>query len=64
MAIFRGKSVAQRDDSLQISGAIVSPSDGPSPVELADAGQLPHGLGVVRDQYVRNLEREQTAGVP
>jgi pimeloyl-ACP methyl ester carboxylesterase len=60
MAIFRGKSVAQRDDSLQISGAIVSPSDGPSPVELADAGQLPHGLGVVRDQYVRKIRKTPT----
>jgi pimeloyl-ACP methyl ester carboxylesterase len=60
MAMFRGKSAAQREDSLQISGAIVAPSDGPSPVQLADAGQLPHGLGVVRDQYVRKIRKTPT----
>ena len=35
------------EDSLQISGAIMAPSDGPSPVQLVDAGHAPHGLGVV-----------------
>jgi pimeloyl-ACP methyl ester carboxylesterase len=60
MALFRGKSAPQPEDSLQISGAIVSPSDGPSPVQLADAGQLPHGLGVVRDQYVRKIRKTPT----
>ena len=48
------------DDSLQISGAIVAPSDGPSPVELVDAGHAAHGLGVVRDQYVRKIRKTPT----
>jgi pimeloyl-ACP methyl ester carboxylesterase len=47
-------------DSLQISGAIVAPSDGPSPVELVDAGHAAHGLGVVRDQYVRKIRKTPT----
>ena len=47
-------------DSLQISGAIVAASDGPSPVELVDAGHAAHGLGVVRDQYVRKIRRTPT----
>ena len=47
-------------DKLQISGALMAPSDGPSPVELADAGQAPHGLGVLRDQYVRKVRKNPT----
>ena len=35
---FGSKATPPRDDSLQISGAIVAPSDGPSPVQLVDAG--------------------------
>jgi pimeloyl-ACP methyl ester carboxylesterase len=50
----------QPEDSLQISGAIVAPSDGPSPVQLVDAGHAPHGLGVVRDQYVRKVRKSPT----
>ncbi len=48
------------EDTLQIAGAIVAPSDGPSPVELADAGRAPHGLGVVRDQYARKIRKTPT----
>ena len=48
------------EDSLQISGAIMAPSDGPSPVQLVDAGHAPHGLGVVRDQYVRKIRGTPT----
>ena len=58
--IFRSKAAPQPDDSLQISGAIVAPSDGPSPVELVDAGHAPHGLGVVRDQYERKIRKTPT----
>jgi pimeloyl-ACP methyl ester carboxylesterase len=47
-------------DTLQISGALMAPSDGPSPVELADAGHAPHGLGVIRDQYVRKVRKTPT----
>ncbi len=47
-------------DRLQISGAIVAPSDAPSPVELADAGRPPLGLGVVRDQYVHKVRKTPT----
>ena len=47
-------------DKLQISGALMAPSDGPSPVELADAGHAPHGLGVLRDQYVRKVRKNPT----
>jgi pimeloyl-ACP methyl ester carboxylesterase len=50
----------QPEDSLQISGAIMAPSDGPSPVQLVDAGHAPHGLGVVRDQYVRKFRGTPT----
>ena len=50
----------QPDDSLQISGAIVAPSDGPSPVQLVDAGHAAHGLGVVRDQYDRKIRKSPT----
>ena len=57
---FRSKGTPPRDDSLQISGAIVAPSDGPSPVELVDAGRAPHGLGVVRDQYERKIRKSPT----
>jgi len=48
------------EDALQMSGAIVAPSDGLSPVELVDAGHAPHGLGIVRDQYVRKIRRSPT----
>jgi pimeloyl-ACP methyl ester carboxylesterase len=47
-------------DKLQISGAIVAPSDGPSPVELSDAGHPPLGLGLLRDQYARVVRRAPT----
>ena len=57
---FGSKATPPRDDSLQISGAIVAPSDGPSPVELVDAGRAPHGLGVVRDQYERKIRKSPT----
>ena len=57
---FRSKATPPPDDSLQISGAIVAPSDGPSPVELVDAGHAPHGLGVVRDQYERKIRKNPT----
>ena len=50
----------QPEDSLQISGAIVAPSDGPSPVQLVDAGHAALGLGVVRDQYVRKVRKSPT----
>jgi len=48
------------DDTLQISGAIIAPSDGPSPVQLVDAGHAAHGLGVVRDQYARKVRKSPT----
>src|SRR6202046_4873773 len=54
------RATPPRDDSLQISGAIVAPSDGPSPVQLVDAGRAPHGLGVVRDQYERRTPKIPT----
>ena len=57
---FRSKETPPPDDSLQISGAIVAPSDGPSPVQLVDAGRAPHGLGVVRDQYERKIRKNPT----
>src|SRR5271163_3098642 len=57
---FRSKATPLPDDSLQISGAIVAPSDGPSPVQLVDAGHAPHGLGVVRDQYERKIRKTPT----
>jgi pimeloyl-ACP methyl ester carboxylesterase len=57
---FRSKATPPTDDSLQISGAIVAPSDGPSPVQLVDAGRAPHGLGVVRDQYERKIRKSPT----
>jgi pimeloyl-ACP methyl ester carboxylesterase len=57
---FFRKAGRQPEDSLQISGAIVAPSDGPSPVQLVDAGHAPHGLGVVRDQYVRKIRKSPT----
>ena len=57
---FRSKEAPQSEDSLQISGAIVAPSDGPSPVQLVDAGHAPHGLGVVRDQYARKIRKTPT----
>jgi pimeloyl-ACP methyl ester carboxylesterase len=57
---FRSKTASDRVDSLQISGAILGPSDGPSPVEFTDAGRAPHGLGIVRDQYVRKIRKSPT----
>jgi len=48
------------EDTLQIAGAIVAPSDGPSPVQLVDAGRAPHGLGVIRDQYARKSRKTPT----
>jgi pimeloyl-ACP methyl ester carboxylesterase len=57
---FFKKAGGQPEDSLQISGAIVAPSDGPSPVQLVDSGHAPHGLGVVRDQYVRKIRKSPT----
>ena len=54
---FRSKADAPSEDELQISGAIVGPSDGPSPVALVDAGHAAHGLGVVRDQYTRKIRK-------
>jgi pimeloyl-ACP methyl ester carboxylesterase len=56
----RRRTAAEPTDSLQISGAITAPSDGPSPVELVDAGHAPHGLGVVRDQYARKIRKSPT----
>ncbi len=57
---FFRRAPRQPEDSLQISGAIVAPSDGPSPVELVDSGHAAHGLGVVRDQYVRKVRKSPT----
>jgi pimeloyl-ACP methyl ester carboxylesterase len=59
---FRSKARQSEDsqDALQISGAIIAPSDGPSPVALVDAGHAPHGLGVVRDQYERKIRKNPT----
>ena len=48
------------EDALQISGAIMAPSDGPSPVDLADAGRAPHGLGILRDQWARKVRKSPT----
>ena len=53
-------SEPEPEDSLQISGAIVAPSDGPSPVKLVDAGRAPHGLGFLRDQYARKIRKSPT----
>jgi pimeloyl-ACP methyl ester carboxylesterase len=55
--IFRGKAAPQPEDTLQISGAIMAPLDGPTPVELLDAGRAPHGLGVIRDQYAHKIRK-------
>jgi pimeloyl-ACP methyl ester carboxylesterase len=57
---FKSKEEPPSDDELQISGAIVGPSDGPSPVALVDAGHAAHGLGVVRDQYTRKIRKNPT----
>jgi pimeloyl-ACP methyl ester carboxylesterase len=38
----------------------MAPNDGPSPVELVDAGHAPLGLGVVRDQYARKIRKTPT----
>jgi pimeloyl-ACP methyl ester carboxylesterase len=56
----RGKTGPEPVDKLQISGAIMAPSDGLSPVEFADAGRVPFGLGVLRDQYVRKVRKTPT----
>jgi pimeloyl-ACP methyl ester carboxylesterase len=56
----RGDAAPDPVDKLQISGALMAPSDGPSPVELADAGHAPHGLGIIRDQYVRKVRKTPT----
>jgi pimeloyl-ACP methyl ester carboxylesterase len=56
----RGGTTPEPADRLQISGALVAPSDGPSPVELADAGHAPHGLGILRDQYVHKVLKTPT----
>ncbi len=56
----RSHSAPETVDRLQISGAIMAPSDAPSPVELADAGRPPLGLGVVRDQYVHKVRKTPT----
>ena len=57
---FKSKEAPQPEDALQISGAIVAPSDGPSPVQLVDSGHAALGLGVVRDQYVRKIRKTPT----
>jgi pimeloyl-ACP methyl ester carboxylesterase len=56
----KGGTAPDPVDTLQISGALVPPSDGPSPVELADTGHAPHGLGVLRDQYQRKVRKNPT----
>jgi pimeloyl-ACP methyl ester carboxylesterase len=56
----RGGATPEPVDKLQISGALMAPSDGPSPVELADAGHAPHGLGIIRDQYMRKVRKTPT----
>ena len=56
----RNKVTPDTVDKLQISGAIMAPNDGLSPVELADAGHAPLGLGVFRDQYVRKIRKTPT----
>jgi pimeloyl-ACP methyl ester carboxylesterase len=56
----RGKAAPGTVDKLQISGAIMAPSDGLSPVEFADAGHAPHGLGIIRDQYARKILKTPT----
>src|ERR1700734_1138345 len=62
--VFGSKAAPPPDDSREISGAIVAPSDGPSPVQLVDAGRAPHGLGVVRDQYERKIRKSPTIRTP
>jgi pimeloyl-ACP methyl ester carboxylesterase len=56
----RGSATPEPVDKLQISGALMAPSDGPSPVELADAGHPPLGLGFIRDQYERKVRKTPT----
>ena len=56
----KGRAAPETVDKLQISGAIVAPSDGLSPVELADAGRAPLGLGVIRDLYVHKVRKTPT----
>jgi len=54
------KAGGQTEDPLQISGAIVAPSERPSSVHLVDSGRATHGLGVVRDHYTRKVRRSPT----
>jgi len=56
----RSNATPEPVDKLQISGALMAPSDGLSPVEFADAGHAPHGLGVIRDQYMRKVRKLPT----
>jgi len=56
----RGDATPEPVDKLQISGALMAASDGPSPVELSDAGHAPHGLGILRDQYMRKVRKTPT----
>src|SRR6202166_1630574 len=58
--VIRSRATPPSDDSLQISGAIGTASDGLTPVQLVDAGRAPHGLGVVRDQYERKIRKSPT----
>jgi pimeloyl-ACP methyl ester carboxylesterase len=60
LGIPRGSATPEPVDKLQISGALMAPSDGPSPVELADAGHPPLGLGFIRDQYERKVRKTPT----
>jgi pimeloyl-ACP methyl ester carboxylesterase len=43
------------EDSLQIAGALITPSGGPAPGSAPDADNPVTGLGSVADQYVRRL---------
>jgi pimeloyl-ACP methyl ester carboxylesterase len=56
----RGEAAPKTVDKLQMAGAIMAPSDGPSPVELVDAGRAPHGLGILRDEYARKVRKTPT----
>ena len=60
LGFLKGNAAPDAVDKLQISGALVSPSDGTSPVEFTDAGRAPHGLGVLRDQYMRKVRKVPT----
>ena len=56
----KGDATPEPVDKLQISGALMAASDGPSPVDLADAGHAPHGLGILRDQYMHKVRKTPT----